>query len=78
LKAIAIHCPLADNGLAVIQKKAKTGKIDGGKIFVSTINEIIRIRTGKLRKSGFVRRVTEVIGKLSTPKEKTREPYGAR
>ncbi|HBZ54651.1 MAG TPA: hypothetical protein DEO88_04520 [Syntrophobacteraceae bacterium] len=44
---MAIHRPVADNRLAVIQKKAKIGKIDGGKIFVSTINEIIRIRTGK-------------------------------
>lgn len=31
----------------VIEKSAKTGKIGDGKIFVSSIEEVIRIRTGE-------------------------------
>jgi nitrogen regulatory protein P-II 1 len=30
-----------------IQKAAKTGRIGDGKIFISTIDEAIRIRTGE-------------------------------
>ncbi len=33
--------------LEVIEKAAKTGKIGDGKIFVSEINEVVRIRTGE-------------------------------
>lgn len=33
--------------VATIQEKAKTGKIGDGKIFVSSIEQIIRIRTGE-------------------------------
>ena len=31
----------------VVTKTANTGKIDDGKIFITTINEVIRIRTGE-------------------------------
>ena len=37
----ATHC--AD----VIEKTAKTGRIGDGKIFVSTVDDVIRIRTGE-------------------------------
>lgn len=33
--------------VATIQEKAKTGKIGDGKIFVTRIEEIVRIRTGE-------------------------------
>ena len=33
--------------MAVIQDKARTGKIGDGKIFVSSVEQIIRIRTGE-------------------------------
>jgi nitrogen regulatory protein P-II 1 len=33
--------------LATIQEKAKSGKIGDGKIFVSKVEEVIRIRTGE-------------------------------
>ncbi len=33
--------------VSVIEKKAKTGKIGDGKIFVSSIEEAVRIRTGE-------------------------------
>jgi nitrogen regulatory protein PII len=38
---------IADKVLAVIQEKAKTGKIGDGKIFITKIEDIIRIRTGE-------------------------------
>jgi len=33
--------------VSVISEAAKTGKIGDGKIFVSSIDEVIRIRTGE-------------------------------
>ncbi|MGI8966062.1 MAG: P-II family nitrogen regulator, partial [Limisphaerales bacterium] len=36
---------LADSAVAAILKSAKTGKIGDGKIFVSSVEESIRIRT---------------------------------
>jgi nitrogen regulatory protein P-II 1 len=35
----------ADNAVAVIVKAAKTGKIGDGKVFISDVEEAIRIRT---------------------------------
>jgi nitrogen regulatory protein P-II 1 len=37
--------------IAVIEAKAKTGKIGDGKIFVSSLEQIIRIRTGETGES---------------------------
>jgi len=36
-----------ENTVKVIQESAKTGKIGDGKIFISDIEDIIRIRTGE-------------------------------
>ncbi len=36
-----------DAALDAIQKAARTGKIGDGKIFVSTVDSIVRIRTGE-------------------------------
>jgi nitrogen regulatory protein PII len=44
---IVVADGLADKVVATILEKAKTGKIGDGKIFVSKIDEIIRIRTGE-------------------------------
>jgi nitrogen regulatory protein P-II 1 len=44
---IVIDDDLLDQALEVIQQAAKTGKIGDGKIFVSTIDNAIRIRTGE-------------------------------
>jgi nitrogen regulatory protein P-II 1 len=44
---IVVADSLADKVVATILEKAKTGKIGDGKIFVSKIEEIIRIRTGE-------------------------------
>ena len=38
---------LVEQAISVIQKEAKTGEIGDGKIFVSPIENIIRIRTGE-------------------------------
>jgi len=38
---------MAEKAVSTIQEKAKTGKIGDGKIFVSSIEQIIRIRTGE-------------------------------
>ena len=37
----------ADNAIEAIRKAAQTGRIGDGKIFVSNIEEVIRIRTGE-------------------------------
>ncbi len=38
---------LADDVVKTIKKKAHTGRIGDGKIFISNIDEVIRIRTGE-------------------------------
>lgn len=38
---------MLDKAIEAIQKAAKTGRIGDGKIFISTIEEAIRIRTGE-------------------------------
>lgn len=44
---VGIADSLLEKALATIQKSARTGKIGDGKIFVSTLLETIRIRTGE-------------------------------
>ncbi len=44
---IVIDDDLLDQALEAIQQAAKTGKIGDGKIFVSSIENAIRIRTGE-------------------------------
>ncbi|MDO9582099.1 MAG: P-II family nitrogen regulator [Desulfomicrobium sp.] len=44
---VVIDEELLDQTLEVIQTAAKTGKIGDGKIFISTIDNAIRIRTGE-------------------------------
>ncbi|MAI77173.1 MAG: transcriptional regulator [Pelagibacteraceae bacterium TMED65] len=38
---------IVDSVIDVIKKKAHTGRIGDGKIFVSSVEEIVRIRTGE-------------------------------
>ena len=38
---------IVDKVVSTIQEKAKTGKIGDGKIFISKLEDIIRIRTGE-------------------------------
>ena len=44
---VVIDDHLADRAIEAIQEAARTGRIGDGKIFVSTIDEAIRIRTGE-------------------------------
>ena len=44
---IIVQDDLADEVIETIKKKAHTGKIGDGKIFISNIDEVIRIRTGE-------------------------------
>jgi nitrogen regulatory protein P-II 2 len=37
--------------VTTIQEKAKTGKIGDGKIFISSLEQIVRIRTGETGES---------------------------
>jgi len=44
---IIIHDNLVERAVEAIQQAAKTGRIGDGKIFISNIEEAIRIRTGE-------------------------------
>jgi len=44
---VIVDDAIAEKVVDTIKKKAKTGKIGDGKIFISTIDEAIRIRTGE-------------------------------
>ena len=44
---IVLSDQMVDKAISVIQEKAKTGQIGDGKIFVYSIENVIRIRTGK-------------------------------
>ncbi|WP_439135916.1 P-II family nitrogen regulator [Pseudomaricurvus sp.] len=44
---LAVDEPMVDQAVEAITKAAQTGKIGDGKIFITTIDEIIRIRTGE-------------------------------
>ena len=43
----AVRSDMLDQVLETIEKSAQTGKIGDGKIFVSDIEQVIRIRTGE-------------------------------
>ncbi|MBT5664273.1 MAG: P-II family nitrogen regulator, partial [Rhodospirillaceae bacterium] len=43
---VVLEDELADRAVEAIQNAAKTGRIGDGKIFISTVEEAIRIRTG--------------------------------
>ena len=45
---VAVADDLLDRVLEAIQTSARTGKIGDGKIFVKTLEQVIRIRTGEL------------------------------
>ncbi len=44
---VVLQDELLDKAVEAIQKAAKTGRIGDGKIFISTVEEAIRIRTGE-------------------------------
>jgi len=44
---IAVADDMVDTVIGAISKSASTGKIGDGKIFVSNLEQVIRIRTGE-------------------------------
>jgi len=44
---IVVADPIVDKVVATIMEKAKTGKIGDGKIFITKVEDVIRIRTGE-------------------------------
>ena len=44
---IIVSDDIAEEAISVITKTAQTGKIGDGKIFLSTIDDVVRIRTGE-------------------------------
>ena len=44
---IVLSDELVPRALEAIERSAKTGRIGDGKIFVSTVDEVVRIRTGE-------------------------------
>ena len=44
---VVVADSIAEKVLSIIQEKAKTGKIGDGKIFITKLEEIVRIRTGE-------------------------------
>ena len=44
---VAIDTALLDRAIEAIEKSAKTGKIGDGKIFVTAVEQVVRIRTGE-------------------------------
>lgn len=42
-----VQDPLAERALEAITRAARTGKIGDGKIFVTSVEQVIRIRTGE-------------------------------
>ncbi len=44
---VVVADSIADKAVSTIQEKSKTGKIGDGKIFISKLEEVIRIRTGE-------------------------------
>jgi nitrogen regulatory protein P-II 2 len=44
---IAVGDEMLDQALEAIVQAARTGKIGDGKIFISTLDEVVRIRTGE-------------------------------
>ena len=44
---VVVPDKLTDQAIEAIVKAARTGKIGDGKIFVTTVEQVIRIRTGE-------------------------------
>jgi len=47
---VVVDSSMEDKVVSIIFEKANTGKIGDGKIFVSTLDKVIRIRTGETGK----------------------------
>lgn len=50
---VAVDDEKVEAALAVITKECNTGRIGDGKIFISELPQVIRIRTGEINNEGF-------------------------
>ena len=48
---VVVPASLLDTAVEAIVKAAHTGKIGDGKIFISTVEQVIRIRTGEINEN---------------------------
>jgi len=48
---VVVSDSMVDQAIDAIVKSARTGKIGDGKIFVSDVSQVIRIRTGELNEA---------------------------
>ncbi len=44
---VVVECKMADQVVEKIREAANTGKLGDGKIFVSNLEEVVRVRTGE-------------------------------
>ncbi len=66
---IVIGDDLVERAIDAIRRAAQTGRIGDGKIFVSNIEEAIRIRTGEIRAGRYLSRVLSRILRHSDKKK---------
>ena len=63
----AVEDGILERAIEAIEKSARTGKIGDGKIFVSSVEHVIRIRTGETGASALYREVQNVNLDEKTP-----------
>jgi nitrogen regulatory protein P-II 1 len=63
---VVIGDDLVEKAIDAIVKAARTGKIGDGKIFVTSVEHVVRIRTGELNEDAIYCRLTSCNTKLTT------------
>ena len=48
---VGVNDPMVDRVIEIISRAASTGKIGDGKIFVTAVEQVVRIRTGETNES---------------------------
>ena len=62
---VVVDDDMLEQSLEVICNTASTGKVGDGKIFVSSLDEVVRIRTGKLDQVQFRKPTLGCLGPVS-------------
>ena len=62
---VVVDDDMLEQSLEVICNTASTGKVGDGKIFVSSLDEVVRIRTGKLDQVQFRKPTLDCLGPVS-------------
>jgi nitrogen regulatory protein P-II 2 len=63
---VAVRSDLVDQVVEAILKAAKTGKVGDGKIFITDIDRVIRIRTGETDNSALYARENRLLARCTT------------